>query len=320
MSDLQVTEVSAPQAGQVCQIIHAGFADRPRLDPPSTALEETPGSVGAALAADGGLLCRVDGEPAGTLLFFDDGQSLALRRVSVLPRFQHRGVGTALVGVAEEVAQRRGYVAVVLTARAELPHTVEFWHRRGYAAVSRSGTTWRMGKALPVDMVAATAEDVRDLGARLASLVRSGDVVLLTGELGAGKTTLVQGLGTALKVRGDVTSPTFVISRMHPSLVDGPALVHVDAYRLGDAVELDDLDIDAYVDDAVTVVEWGSGVAEALSADRLHVHLARTRGVESVDETRLVTVSAVGGRWVGVPLRSVRLTPAENPSAGSDES
>ena len=91
-------------------------------------------------------------------------------------------------------------------------------------------------------------------------------MLVLSGELGAGKTTFTQGLGAGLKVRGDITSPTFVISRVHPSLAGGPALVHVDAYRLGGIAELDDLDLDASLDDAVTVVEWGQGLAEALAA------------------------------------------------------
>ncbi len=316
-----MTEPSPDEAGVVCGIIHDAFAHRPALHPPGTALEETPGTVRRQLRANGGLVCRVDGEPAGALLFEQAAPArLGLRRVGVVPRFQQRGVATALVGVAEEVAQRRGCTDVVLTARAELPETVLFWQRRGYAEVSREGTSLRLGKVLPVDVVARTAEDVRDVGARLATLVRRGDVVLLTGELGAGKTTLVQGLGSGLKVRGDVTSPTFVISRVHPALADGPALVHVDAYRLGDAVELDDLDLDAFVDDAVTVVEWGSGIAEALSQDRLHVHLDRSLGSSDGAETRLVTVSAVGARWFGAPLRSVRPLPAETPSCRSDES
>ena len=124
-----------------------------------------------------------------------------------------------------------------------------------------------------------------------------GDLLILTGDLGAGKTTLTQGLGEGLRVRGDVTSPTFVISRVHPSLVGGPALVHVDAYRLGDEAELDDLDIDAFVDDSVTVVEWGEGIAEGLAADYLRVHLSRRRGGAEPgvhDDGRLISVTPVG--------------------------
>ena len=101
---------------------------------------------------------------------------------------------------------------------------------------------------------------MRELGQRLATLLRPGDLVLLTGELGAGKTTLTRGLGEGLGVRGAVTSPTFVIARVHPSLGDGPALVHVDAYRLGGGLdEMEDLDLDVSLPESVVVVEWGEG-------------------------------------------------------------
>ena len=100
-----------------------------------------------------------------------------------------------------------------------------------------------------------TAEHMRGLGRRLAALLRAGDLVVLTGPLGAGKTTLVQGIGQGLGVRGPVTSPTFVIARVHPSLGHGPALVHADAYRLGGVLELDDLDLDTDLASSVTVVK-----------------------------------------------------------------
>jgi tRNA threonylcarbamoyladenosine biosynthesis protein TsaE len=93
---------------------------------------------------------------------------------------------------------------------------------------------------------------MRELGARLAGLLRPGDLIVLAGPLGAGKTTLVQGIGAGLAVRGPVTSPTFVIARVHPSLVGGPDLVHADAYRLGSRLEVDDLDLEADLDHAVT--------------------------------------------------------------------
>ncbi|WP_347352878.1 tRNA (adenosine(37)-N6)-threonylcarbamoyltransferase complex ATPase subunit type 1 TsaE [Intrasporangium sp.] len=114
--------------------------------------------------------------------------------------------------------------------------------------------------------------------------------VVLTGDLGAGKTTLTQGLGEGLGVRGPVTSPTFVISRIHPSLVGGPALVHVDAYRLGSRLELDDLDLDADLEASVTVVEWGAGLAEQLCDSRLEIALTG----QAERTARLV---AVGARW-----------------------
>ena len=104
----------------------------------------------------------------------------------------------------------------------------------------------------------ATADDTRSFGAALGRALRAGDLLVLTGDLGAGKTTLTQGIGEGLGVRGPITSPTFVIARVHPSLVSGPPLVHVDAYRLPDGAsgldELDALDLDSSLEESVTVV------------------------------------------------------------------
>ena len=154
---------------------------------------------------------------------------------------------------------------------------------------------------MTVSLVAATASDTRALAVRLAALLRPGDLLILSGDLGAGKTTFTQGLGEGLRVRGDVTSPTFVIARVHPSLDDGPALVHVDAYRLHGGVELDDLDLDTSLEEAVTVVEWGTGVAEDLAEDRLEIELLRAHGATD-DESRTIRLTALGPRWVGVDL------------------
>jgi tRNA threonylcarbamoyladenosine biosynthesis protein TsaE len=157
-----------------------------------------------------------------------------------------------------------------------------------------------------VEVAVATAEEMRDLGARMAGLLRAGDLVLLSGALGAGKTTLAQGLGKGLGVRGPVTSPTFVIARVHPSIVGGPALVHVDAYRLAGWDELEDLDLEAALDRAVTVVEWGSGLAEGLAEDRLEVTLERPGSVgheaSGAGEARRAVVRGCGRRWADVDL------------------
>jgi tRNA threonylcarbamoyladenosine biosynthesis protein TsaE len=135
-----------------------------------------------------------------------------------------------------------------------------------------------------------TAGDTHAWGARLGALLEAGDLLVLTGGLGAGKTSLTQGIAEGLRVRGPITSPTYVIARVHPSLVGGPDLVHVDAYRLGGLAELDDLDLDASLEDAVTVVEWGRGVAEQLSEDYLEVTLTG-------HETRTVDLVGHGARW-----------------------
>ncbi|MEP7090079.1 MAG: tRNA (adenosine(37)-N6)-threonylcarbamoyltransferase complex ATPase subunit type 1 TsaE [Nocardioidaceae bacterium] len=157
-------------------------------------------------------------------------------------------------------------------------------------------------------VAAPTAEDTRSVGSRLAGALRAGDLLILGGDLGAGKTTFTQGLGTGLGVRGEVTSPTFVISRVHPSLVGGPALVHVDAYRLGGLAEIDDLDLDTSMQDAVTVVEWGTGMAEPLAEDRIEVEIRRAHGDET-GEGRTLVVTALGERWDAVDLDTVLAVP-----------
>lgn len=144
-----------------------------------------------------------------------------------------------------------------------------------------------------------TPEEMLRLGRSLAGQLRAGDLVLLSGELGAGKTTLTRGLGDGLGVRGPVASPTFVIARVHPSLSDGPALVHVDAYRLGGGLdEMEDLDLDLALHTSVVVVEWGEGKVEELAENRLHVRIDRAVGAEDRDEdARTVTLDGVGERW-----------------------
>lgn len=142
-----------------------------------------------------------------------------------------------------------------------------------------------------------TPESTRALGRRLGTLLRAGDLVLLTGDLGAGKTTLAQGIGEGLGVRGPITSPTFVIARVHPSLRGGPDLVHVDAYRLGGLAELDDLDLDADAGRVVTLVEWGHGLAERLAPDRLEIALERSGSGSDDRQARTLRVTWSGERW-----------------------
>ncbi|MGH3188771.1 MAG: tRNA (adenosine(37)-N6)-threonylcarbamoyltransferase complex ATPase subunit type 1 TsaE [Streptosporangiaceae bacterium] len=136
---------------------------------------------------------------------------------------------------------------------------------------------------------------MRELGRELAGKLRAGDLVILSGPLGAGKTTLVQGIGAGLRVRGPVTSPTFVIARVHPRLAGdsgtGPPLVHADAYRLGSVAEVDDLDLDT--DNAVTVVEWGRGLVEELASDRLEISIEP----DPEGDARTVRITGHGARW-----------------------
>jgi tRNA threonylcarbamoyladenosine biosynthesis protein TsaE len=133
-----------------------------------------------------------------------------------------------------------------------------------------------------------TAEDTVALGAALGALLTAGDVVVLSGPLGAGKTVLAKGIAAAMEVDGPVTSPTFVLARLHPARRAGaPAMVHVDVYRLLDHAaadllgELDSLDLDTDLDDAVVVVEWGEGLAERLSDHHLDIRLERAADSET---------------------------------------
>jgi tRNA threonylcarbamoyladenosine biosynthesis protein TsaE len=170
-----------------------------------------------------------------------------------------------------------------------------------------------------------TRDDMVALGRRLAAQLRPGDLVVLNGALGAGKTTLVQGIGAGLGVRGPVTSPTFVIARVHPSLTGRPALVHADAYRLASPADVDDLDLDASLETSVTVIEWGGGLVEGLAADRLDVSIALAApgaGPAGEDgeaaaagpdqEPRTVRLEGHGARW-GAPAGPV---PGDSPPAG----
>src|SRR5262249_54274034 len=139
-----------------------------------------------------------------------------------------------------------------------------------------------------------TAADTRELGRRLAAVLRPGDLIILDGPLGAGKTVLAQGIGAGLRVRGEVTSPTFVIARVHQPAASGSGvpLVHVDAYRLGGIAEVDDLDLDTGLAEAVTVVEWGDGKVEHLADAHLLIQLERHE-----DDSRTATLLGVDGDW-----------------------
>ena len=185
-----------------------------------------------------------------------------------------------------------------------------------------------------VTLTATTAEQTHNLGVSLAGVLEAGDLLVLSGELGAGKTTFTQGLGEGLGVRSGVISPTFVLVRIHPNLPEGPRpggpdLVHVDAYRLGSAAEVDDIDLENTLDSSVTVVEWGHDRVEHLSESRLEIDLHRAIGLsasgsaggrgagpaatgtrdgewfdfdtEDTDEPRTIVMRGYGPRWRAVP-------------------
>ena len=169
----------------------------------------------------------------------------------------------------------------------------------------------------------ADPDATRELGRRLAGVLRAGDLVVLTGDLGAGKTTLTQGIGAGLGVRGQVASPTFIIARAHANPATGPDLVHVDAYRLESLAEVDALDLDSSLEESVTVVEWGGGLVEDLAEDRLEIRIVRPRGglaagsdvVERADGgTRTITIEGHGQRWVDVDLGALAADDADESS------
>lgn len=277
-----VRRVGPASAPEVHAVMKAAFGARPPLDPPADALRDDVDAVARALAPRGGLLALVDDEPVGCLVLHPTPEGMVLRRFGVHPSAQGRGVAAALVTAAVDAAV--GHPALIVLAREELPATVAFWRRHDFVEHERRAPYVELRRALPTTHDAATAEDMRSLGERVGRSLVAGDLVLLNGELGAGKTTLTQGIGEGLQVRAGVTSPTFVIARVHPSLVAGPDLVHVDAYRLGGVDELDDLDLDTSLDSAVTVVEWGAGVAEDLAEARLDVTIARAVADEADEE------------------------------------
>lgn len=154
-----------------------------------------------------------------------------------------------------------------------------------------------------------TPEETDALGRALGAVLRAGDVVILAGGLGAGKTALTKGVGAGMGVGGTVTSPTFVLARRHPPLTGGTALVHVDAYRLDGRLELDDLDLDTDLARSAVVIEWGSGLAEQLSDAHLRVELTR-----HPDDTRTAVFVPVGGDWAD------RLSPLLAAAAGGSRS
>jgi tRNA threonylcarbamoyladenosine biosynthesis protein TsaE len=298
---VEVKPVGAEEAATVRDVVHAAFEARPALDPPAAALSETQEQLEERLAAHGGLLARVDGVPGGALVLDPVGGTMYLRRFGVVPALQGHGLAAALVDAAVEAAQ--GYDDLTVVAREELPATIRFWERQGFREIRRDPPNVELRRPLRTAVFQAPdADAMRGLGRSVAGQLAPGDLIVLTGALGAGKTTFTQGLGAGLGVRGAVTSPTFVIARVHPSEVGGPALVHVDAYRLGGIDELDDLDLDASLDHAVTVVEWGEGLAEGLAESRLEIDIVRN---DDEDEHRHVEITPVGPRWHALSFRGL---------------
>lgn len=198
---------------------------------------------------------------------------------------------SALISAVEELAAATIGQPALIEARAVTPAEVAVLRVEGYR-----GEPPVLVRSLPVLVDVPTTAAMQDLGRHLATHLRAGDLVIATGDLGAGKTTLTQGIAAGLGVAEPVTSPTFVLSRIHPGGQGRPDLVHVDAYRLLDADEIDDIDLDLHT--SVTVIEWGAGIAEHLSDHRLEIDIRRSE--DPAEETREVIMRPVGERWFGV--------------------
>ena len=296
---LEIRRVGPESAATVRDVVRAAFEVRPLLDPPPAALTDDVDELADLLSKQGGLLALLDGNPVGTLVLDPIGSTMYLRRFGVSPTAQGHGIAARLIDAAVDASA--GFDDLTVVAREELPATISFWERRGFREIRRYSPFVELRRPLRTFLYdVPDAEAMRALGESLAEQLRAGDLVVLSGELGAGKTTFTQGIGAGLAVRGDVTSPTFVIAREHPTTAAGPPLVHVDAYRLGGIEELDDLDLDTSLDEAVTVVEWGEGIAEGLAESRLEIRIIRALAHpdEHADlDPRRVLMTPIGPRW-----------------------
>ncbi|HEY9294710.1 MAG TPA: tRNA (adenosine(37)-N6)-threonylcarbamoyltransferase complex ATPase subunit type 1 TsaE [Microlunatus sp.] len=291
----------AEHAAGMVEVIHAAFGARPQLDPPSTADAETPETVTAALARGTGVYATVGDRPAGAIIIEPGENRVAnLRRVSVHPDFQRHGIASTMVEECKLLAAELGCTRVELFARGEFPELITYWRHRGFTVAHQAPHGVVLARPLPRRVVVPTADDMHALGSRIAERLQAGDVIIATGDLGAGKTTLTQGIGRGLGAAGQIISPTFVLSRVHQSADGRPDLVHVDAYRLSSAAELDDLDLLESLEGSVTVVEWGEEIAEGLSPERLEIMVLRS--ADPQDDTRTVLIGGVGDRWTEADL------------------
>ncbi|MFC2641558.1 MAG: tRNA (adenosine(37)-N6)-threonylcarbamoyltransferase complex ATPase subunit type 1 TsaE [Propionibacterium acidifaciens] len=314
--DVQLRLADADDAPAVLGIIREAFGARRRVDPPPEALADTVEDVRARIAGCGGVIAAVGGHDAATLLMsVPEPGTVMVHRVSVLPRFQHRGLAALIVRAAGQWAAERGARRLQLMARSDLPEIIGWWGCHGFAADHEVPGGVILAVALPVTVTVPTADAMRRLGVLLARRLRAGDLLIADGELGAGKTTLAQGLGAGLDVAGPVVSPTFVLSRVHRARGGGPDLVHVDAYRMGSAAELEDIDLDSSMAGAVTFVEWGAGMAEGLAPERLDIDILRS--ADPADDTRTVQLTGHGDRWADEDLVGLRAELASSgPGAG----
>ncbi len=264
-------------------------------------------------------LCVVDesGEgPVGLLRLVEEDGRAVVQAIMLAAGGDHPAIERELLDGAAQLATDLG--SPDLRVRSWSGHPVgraalrENLLRHGFHADGDD-----MVRTLPVRVEAATTEAMHRFGASLAQILRPGDLILASGDLGAGKTTLAQGIGAGLGVQGPVISPTFVLVRRHAGTAGRPGLVHVDAYRLGSLAELVDLDLDETMDESVTLVEWGAGIAEELEGSYLGVDIRRSG--DPADDTRILYIEPVGPRWEGVDLGVLREIPSADPDDPSGE-
>jgi tRNA threonylcarbamoyladenosine biosynthesis protein TsaE len=293
-------------AAQVLAVTRAAFALGPPLEPPSRAVSETPDQTIADLTERIAVVGEQDGVVVAALRLRREGDAVWLRRAAVAPSMWRRAIGSRLVSWTHaHLAETTDIAELRVGVRSARAGARRFWEEQGYAPSTTHDYWQELRRDPPYAGAVPTATAMRELGTRLAALLQPGDLVVCIGGLGAGKTTLAQGIGAGLGVSGAVTSPTFVLAREHRSAAGGRGVpfVHVDTYRLGAVAdplaEVDALDLDTALDEAVTFVEWGEGLVEQLTSNRVEVRLR----ADPATESRAVTIDALGARWAGVDLR-----------------
>lgn len=294
---LELRPATVADAAEVHRLTQAAFAEHAALTPASTVLRETVADVARQIEEHPALLALAAAVPVGALRTRpDDEFPERLRwvtRVSVSPDWRRRGLGSVLLTRATSDAAAEGLTALRADVREAMVGYRPLYENLGWSVVA-TRPAWLV-YGVPLARTVPTVEAMHDLGRRLAAVLRPGDLVLLAGPLGAGKTVMAQGIARGLRVPDRVTSPTFVLAREHEG--GRTPFVHVDAYRLGSLAELDDLDLDTPAASAVTVVEWGSGLAEGLAEGHLLVSIERSE--DPADERRQVVLRGVGPAWSG---------------------
>jgi len=292
---LEIRAASIDDAADVHRLTQAAFAEHAELEPRTAVLAETVADVAANLGDHPALLALEDGVPVGALRTRPDAEYPDrlrwVTRVSVSPSYRRRGLGSRLLVRAAEEATAASMTGLRADVREAVPGYWPLYVNLGWQVVAQR-PAWRVF-GLPLPRPVADANAMRALGQRLAGLLETGDLILLSGPLGAGKTVLAQGIAGGLAVPGRVTSPTFVLAREHER--GRLPFIHVDAYRLSSWTELDDLDLATPAEDSVTVVEWGVGLAEGLADGHLLVTIDRSD--DPGDDTRQVTLRGVGDGW-----------------------